>query len=159
MKPTNPLTYAEALLKAQLEIHLSGTEFASVQILTGESDLEKAVPCVVAYAASANCPSELQDFLRNYEVQCTLQVESKADYQAELPNEVTGISKHRELVQDVMDCLRDVQAIKQAAEADGHLVYDVQPEAQQPELNDENRTFQTNISFLIVMVFDLPPAG
>ena len=158
MKPTNPLTYTEAMLASIISTHLDPiTEWEGVAVHTGQDDGKRTVPCVIAYAAAANTPAELPDFLRNYEVQCTLIVESKADPQPGDPDMVAGIAKHRDLVQDVMDALRNVSAIKAAAAAAGHKVYDVEPQANQPQLNDENRTFQTEISMVLTMVFDLPP--
>lgn len=160
MKPTNPLTYVDGLLAAHVTSYLSGTDFAtSVAVHTGESDGQRTVPCVVTYAAAANTPGDLPDFLRNYEVQCTVMVESKADAQPDDPDAVAGLAKHRELVQDVMDALRDVEAFKVQAALDGHKVYEVQPQANQPEMVEESRSFQTVISFLIVMVFDLEGVG
>jgi hypothetical protein len=160
MKPTNPLTYVDGLLAAQVTAYLAETDWAGkVAVHTGENDGERTVPCVVTYAAMASTPADVPDFLRNYEVQCTVMVESKADPQPDAPEEVAGLAMHRDIVQDVMDCLRDVEAFKTAAAADGHKVYEVQPQANQPELLEDSRSFQTSISFLIVMVFDLQPAG
>ena len=159
MKPTNPLTYVDGLLAAQVSSYLAETDFdGKVAIHTGENDGKRTVPCVVTFAAVANTPGDLPEFLRNYEVQCNLMVESKADQQDD-PNEVSGLSAHRELVQDVMDALRDVASLKAQAVADGHRIYEVQPQANQPEMQEESRSFQTVISCLIVMVFDLQPAG
>lgn len=154
MKPTNPLTYVDALLKTRVETYLATTSFSAVPVHTGESDGKRTVPCVVTYAATATTPAEVPDFLRNYDVQCVVTVETKADIQPD-GLQVSGLSKHRELVQDVMDAVRNVTALKEAAAAAGHQIYEVQPVVQQPELVEETRAFQTNITLTISMVFDL----
>lgn len=157
MKPTNPLTYVESLLKARIETQLASSSFASVPVHTGESDGKRTVPCVVAFAATATTPADIPDFLRNYEVQTVLTVESKADIQPD-GSQVAGLGKHRDLVREVMDAVRDVSGLKAAAAAAGHKIYDIQPVVQQPELVEETRSFQTNVTITIAMVFDLPPA-
>lgn len=158
-KPTNPLTYTESLLQAKIAAHL-GTipEWESVGVFTGESDGERTVPCVICYASAAPSPAALPIFLRNYDVQCVISVESKADAQPGDETLVAGLTKHRDLVQDVMDCLRNVTALKQQAETDGHKIYNAFPSTQQPSLQDENRSFRSDIDLTIELVTDLPEA-
>lgn len=156
-KPTNPLTYIDGLLQGKVAAHLATIpEWESVGVFTGESDGERSVPCVICYASSAQTPAGLALFLRNYDVQCVVSVESKADAQADDPTLVAGLTKHRDLVQDVMNALRDVNALKSQATTDGHKIYDVLPTAQQPSLQDENRAFRTDIDIVIGLVTDLP---
>lgn len=155
-KPTNPLTYIDGLLQSKVAAHLATIpEWASVGVFTGESDGIRSVPCVICFASSAPTPAGLPIFLRNYDVQVVVSVESKADAQPGDETMVAGLTKHRDLVQDVMDCLRNVEAIKAQATTDGHRIYDVFPTAQQPSLQDENRAFRTDIDLVITLVTDL----
>lgn len=159
-KPTNPLTYIDGLLQSKVAAHLSTIEeWASVGVFTGESDGERTVPCVICYASSAPTPAGLPIFLRNYDVQCVVSIESKADAQPDDETLVAGLTKHRDLVQDVMDCLRDVASLKAQAQTDGHRIYEVFPSAQQPSLQDENRSFRTDIELTICLVTDLEVGG
>lgn len=157
-KPTNPLTYVDSLLQGIVSTHLATiTEWEDVSVLTGESDGTRTVPCAICYAASAQTPNDLPIFLRNYEVQAVISIESKADPQPGESDMVAGLTKHRDLVQDVMDALRNVTAIKAAAAAAGHKIYEVFPTAQQPNLQDENRSFRTDIDIQVNLVLDLAP--
>lgn len=159
-KPTNPLTYVESLLQGAVAAHLATIpEWEPVAVYTGESDGDRAVPCAICYASSAQTPSGLPIFLRNYDVQCVISIESKADAQPGDESLVAGLAKHRDLVQDVMDVLRDVTALKTAATAAGHKIYEVIPNAQQPNLQDENRSFRTDIDITISLVLDLSLGG
>lgn len=156
-KPTNPLTYIESLLQSKVAAHLATIpEWESVGVFTGESDGDRSVPCAICYASSAQTPAGLPIFLRNYDVQCVISIESKADAQPGDESLVAGLTKHRDLVQDVMNVLRDVTALKTQAIADGHKIYEVYPNAQQPNLQDENRAFRTDIDIVIGVVTDLP---
>lgn len=159
-KPTNPLTYIDGLLQSKVAAHLATIEeWEGVAVLTGESDGERIVPCVICYASSAPTPAGLPIFLRNYDVQAVVSIESKADAQPDDPTQVAGLTKHRDLVQDVMDALRNVTALKTQAAADGHQIYEVYPTAQQPSLQDDNRCFRTDIDLTIGLVTDLAPGG
>lgn len=159
-KPTNPLTYIESLLQGKVAAHLATIpDWESVGVFTGESSGDRTVPCAICYASSAQTPAGLPLFLRNYDVQCVISIESKADAQPGDETLVAGLTKHRDLVQDVMDVLRDATALKQQATTDGHKIYDVFPTAQQPNLQDENRAFRTDIDIVISLVTDLPGGG
>lgn len=159
-KPTNPLTYIDSLIQSKVAAHLATIpEWEDVGVFTGESDGTRSVPCVICYASSAPTPAGLPIFLRNYDVQVAVSIESKADAQPGDETLVAGLTKHRDLVQDVMDCLRNVAALKAQATADGHRIYEVFPTAQQPSLQDENRAFRTDIDITICLVTDLATGG
>jgi hypothetical protein len=55
-----------------------------------------------------------------------------------------------------MDKLRDTAAVKAAAAAAGHLVYDVQPKAGQPDLEDSK--FGTEVTLTCTIALDLAPS-
>lgn len=159
-KPTNPTTYIDGLLSNAVAAHLATlSEWSSVGVHTGESDGERSVPCVICYAASAQVPSGLPLFCRNYDVQAVVTVESKADAQAGDSTLVAGLAKHRDLVQDVMNCLRNTTALKTQVATDGHKLYEIYPTSQQPNLQDDNRCFRTDIDINLCIVLDLPTVG
>lgn len=156
MIPTNPLNYAETLFVGVLQNAFVDTPYAGkVSFMTGQSDSERVSPGVIVYAATAQTPDELPDWLRNYEVSLTCLVISPAD--AIESETVSGLAAHREIVQLVMDKLRDTEAIQTQAALDGHKVYDVEPQQSQPDMED--RKFGTEIKVVVNMVLDLEPAG
>jgi hypothetical protein len=159
-KPTNPTTYIDSLLSNAVSAHLATLpEWESVGVFTGESDAQRTVPCVICYAGSAQVPAGLPLFCRNYDVQAVVTIESKADAQAGDATLVAGLAKHRDLVQDVMNCLRNTTAITAQVAADGHKLYEIYPTSQQPNLQDENRCFRTDIDISLCIVLDLPTVG
>lgn len=154
MIPTNPLNYVESLVSGILSSAFDSTPYAGqIALLTGQNDQQRTCPGVVVYASTARTPTELPDWLRNYEVSLAVLVLSPAD---DAPGEtICGLPVHRELVELVMNRLRDTPAIQAQATADGHKVYEVEPEAQQPDMED--RKFGTEINVTIRLVLDLPP--
>ncbi len=155
MIPTNPLNYTESLLLGIVQNAFVDTPYAEkVSFMTGQSDAERVSPGVIIYAASATTPDELPDWLRNYQVAVTCLVISPADLVA---GEVSGLPAHREIVQLVMNKLRNTASIQAQAALDGHKVYDVEPQQSQPDLED--RKFGTEIKALVSLVLDLQPAG
>lgn len=156
--PTDPLTYVESLFSGVLANAFTSTPYAgNVAILNGQNDTARTVPCVIVYAGSANVPAELPDWVRNYEVEVAVLVLTQAHIPPPPSTEpVKGLTDHRAVVQLVMDKLRDTTAVKAAAAADGHLVYDVQPKAGQPDLEDSK--FGTEITLTATIALDLPPS-
>lgn len=156
MIPTNPLNYTESLFLGILSTAFVDTPYAGkISFMTGQNDQERTSPGVVIYAATADTPSELPDWLRNYIVSLTVLVISPADVvEAET---VSGLPAHREIVQLVLDKLRDTPGIQAQAALDGHKVYDVEPKATQPDMED--RKFGTEIQVTVNIVLDLEPAG
>lgn len=156
--PTDPLTYVETLFTGILQTAFNSTPYqGDIAILNGQSDGVRSVPCVIVYAGGANVPAELPDWVRNYEVEVAVLVLTQAHIPPAPSNEpVKGLTDHRAVVQLVMDKLRDTPAVKAAAAADGHLVYDVQPKAGQPDLEDSK--FGTEITLTATIALDLPPS-
>lgn len=154
--PTDPLTYVESLFAGILANAFDSTPYAgAVSIVTGMNDAERTVPCAIVYASNAGIPTELPDWLRNYEVEVAVLVLSQAHIPPPPSSEpVKGLADHRAIVQLVLNKLRDTAGIKAAAAADGHKVYDVQPKAGQPDLEDSK--FGTEITLTCTLVLDLP---
>lgn len=156
MIPTNPLNYCESLFQGILNTAFDDTPYAGlITLMTGQNDQGRVSPGVIIYASTADTPAELPNWLRNYQVGLTVLVISPAD--AVEGETVSGLTAHREIVQLVMDRLRDTEAIQQQAVTDGNKVYDVEPKAQQPDMED--RKFGTEIQVTVNLVLDLEPAG
>jgi hypothetical protein len=155
--PTDPLTYVESLLGSIISTAFDDTPYeGQVAILNGQNDTARTVPCAIVYASSANIPSELPDWLRNYEVEIAVLVLTQAHVPPpSSPEPVKGLTDHRAVVQLVMNKLRDTAGVKAAAAAAGHLVYDVQPKSGQPDLEDSK--FGTEINLTVTIALDLPP--
>lgn len=154
--PTDPICYVESLFAGVLANAFDATPYAGdVAIITGMNDTQRTVPCVIVYASNAGVPNELPDWLRNYEVEVAVLVVSQAHIPPPPSTEpVKGLDDHRALVSLVMNRLRDTAGVKAAAAAAGHKVYDVQPKAGQPDL--EESKFGTEISLTVTIALDLP---
>lgn len=156
MIPTNPLNYCESLFQSVLAGAFDDTPYeGKITLMTGQDDQGRVSPGVIIYAGNADTPAELPDWLRNYIVTLAVLVISPAD-QVE-GETVSGLSAHREIVQLVMNKLRNTPAVQSQAALDGHKVYDVEPKAQQPDMED--RKFGTEIQVTVNLVLDLEPAG
>lgn len=154
--PTDPIAYCESLFAGLLSTAFDDTPFeGQVAVITGMNDTQRTIPCVIVYASNAAVPPELPDWLRNYEVDLGILILSQAHIPPPPSTEpIKGLADHRTLVQTVLNRLRNTPAVKSAAAAQGHMVYEVVPKAGQPEL--EESKFGTEITMTVTLVLDLP---
>lgn len=153
--PTSPINYTEALISELIADAFDDSPYAGlVPFYNGMSDGEKKVPCVVSYAQNATVPAEISRWLRNYEVSLAVEIHTKADLQQD--DVTTGLEAHRAIVEAVMNRLSDTADAKAIASAAGHKVYEIEPNASNPDLDGEQRTFTTLITATVCLVLDLP---
>lgn len=155
--PTSPINYTEAMLAELLSTAFDETAYAGlIPIRNGMTDEKRTNPQVICYAQTANTPGELKHWMRNFEVDAVVEIFSKADVQADDPT--TGLAAHRQIVEIVMDRLRDTEAAAEIVQGDGHKLYEIEPTVSTPELEGELRTFGTMINLKVCLVLDLPEA-